>query len=348
MSTIVHASNGNAPIKLGVGRSGVAKLGIVGTDLVLTLSDGTQHVFQGMALRAMLPGSAQIQFSDGVVDATALLAEAGKVNVSDALSRTIEKMPEQSAPADSKSEPQSDDPPPPDAKLPTPGGLTPVELGADLTTKANASSDAQSPTVTLVMPPAPSAPSAGSGAGKVPTPPTPPADKPAIVLTFSNITGQTVTEAAGGGLNIVGSGGAAGSATDLSASAQAASEVINGSSADDVIYGDGGQGMGSGWARQMKLDIGGRKPVEVQEITVRGLPAEFTLQGATKLGQDWSVTLPVDPTQRGNSFSLKLAWPVAADDTPFEPKEFTLVVSVTGKMDGKIIQGDFNQPVLFR
>ena len=350
MALIVHAANGDAPIKLGIGRSGVAKLGIVGVDLILTLSDGTQHVFQGMALRAMLPGSAQIQFSDGVVDATALIAEAGRVNVSDAVSRTIEKMPEQSAQAESSSEPRSEDPPPPDAKLPTPGGLTPVELGADLTTKAQASSDAQSPAVMMMMPPPPSSPSAGSGsgAGKVPPPPTPPVDKPAIVLTFSNITGQTVTEAAGGGLNIVGSGGAAQSATDLSASAQAASEVITGSSGDDVIYGDGGQGMGTGWARQMKIDIGGRKPVEVQEITVRGLPADFELMGATKLGQDWSVTLPVDPTQRGNSFGMKLAWQVAPDGTPFEAKEFTLVVSVTGMMDGKIIRGDFNQPVLFR
>ena len=88
---VIHAPTGDATIKLALSRAAVAKVQVAGVDLVLVMADGTQHVFQGAALRALADPDFKLQFQDGAVEASTLITQAGPVNITDTLLRTIEK-----------------------------------------------------------------------------------------------------------------------------------------------------------------------------------------------------------------------------------------------------------------
>ena len=78
---VIHAATADAAIKLALSRASVAKVQVAGVDLVLVMADGTQHVFQGAALRALADPDFKLLFSDGAVEASTLIAQAGPVNI---------------------------------------------------------------------------------------------------------------------------------------------------------------------------------------------------------------------------------------------------------------------------
>jgi len=88
---VIHAPSGETAIKLALSRAAVAKVQVAGVDLVLVMSDGTQHVLQGAALRALADPDFKLQFQDGDTEASTLITQAGPVNITDTLLRTIEK-----------------------------------------------------------------------------------------------------------------------------------------------------------------------------------------------------------------------------------------------------------------
>ena len=93
--------------------------------------------------------------------------------------------------------------------------------------------------------------------------------------------------------------------------------------------------MGDGWARVISMQFGGRLPVEITSIELRGLPDNVVPVGATAIPGGWKITLPLDLAANGNRLEVMLQWSVAPDDAPFTPPVFDLVFSVTGTLAGK-------------
>jgi Ca2+-binding RTX toxin-like protein len=335
---VIHAASGDATVKLALSRAAIAKVLVAGVDLVLLMADGSQHVLQGAALRALADPDFKLQFSDGSTDASTLISEAGPVNITDTLLRTIEKnttADDTPAPAARES---SDMPPPPKPALES--GMVSGTGGGEGNAKAEFHDEARP--FTLVIQVA-AAPAGNPGGG---TPPPPPA---AAALTITgqlhNVTGQDVVTTASGA-TITGSGGSAESATDLSPAAQAAPEVIHGTAGDDVINGDGGQGMGAGWARQFDITISAKSAPLVKTLNLSGLPDGFEVVGATKGATGWDVTLPTDATTSTTHFSVMIRYPVASDTAGAAPTTFDLVVTATADVGGTVLDGKLTLPAI--
>ncbi len=340
MATNVNPSNGRVVLS-DIARASVMKVGVAGTDLVLQLSNGSQKVLPGLALRIAIEPGLSIEFSDGAVSGDVLLADAGRVNVADAISRTVEKdtetdtKPKREAPADAA----EDMAPRPQA---APSGMTPMpDLGAAPVAEADVSSPAPPP---LLAAPSPAgSPPAAPGAGAPPPPPEAP--RLAVAASFRNLAGQEVS-AADGGSRIVGSGGSEASASDPSPAVQAAPEVINGTAGADIIRGDGAMGMGAGFARVMSLAVTGRDAVEVQKVSISGLPEGFTVVGAQRVGTAWELVAPVGGSITAQSFVVQ--YPVAADSAPFTPQTFDIRINAEGTMGGQPITGELVMPAILR
>ena len=217
-ATTLHAlSNGAANLKFS--RSSIKLVTVVGVDLVLTLSDGSVHVLQNLALRSMVEPGLKVGFGDESVDAAALLAMAGKVQITEALAQTVQKdVPDTEAASNEPVASPDEEPPLPPPS--TESGIVAAPLGAELSSKADLTPPAAPPAPAPLIFSAPAAPGA-------PPPPPPPADKIDIAVVAHNVSGQSVALSAGN-MAIEGSGGAAGSDTDLTPAAQAAYEVITG------------------------------------------------------------------------------------------------------------------------
>ncbi len=61
-------------LKLAFRKADVSRLSVVGTDLVLVMKDGSQHVLQDMGLQAMTRPDLRVQFADGSADVSDLLS----------------------------------------------------------------------------------------------------------------------------------------------------------------------------------------------------------------------------------------------------------------------------------
>ncbi|MFG6455798.1 beta strand repeat-containing protein [Roseateles sp. BYS96W] len=334
---VIHAPSGDAAIKLALSRASVAKVQVAGVDLVLMMADGTQHVLQGAALRALAEPDFKLQFQDGATEAATLITQAGPVNITDTLLRTIEKNTTvDDAPAPTARESVSELPPPP---KPAESGLTAGSGGGEGVAKAEYHDEARPFSVVIQVAPRPSS----SGGG---TPPPPPA---AITLNVAgqmhNVTGQDVATSATGA-TITGSGGSAESATDFSAAAQAASEVIHGTSGDDAISGDGGQGMGSGWARQFDISLSSKLTPLVKSVVISGLPDGFEVVGATKGANGWELAVATDGSS--TRLSVMIRYAVASDSAGAGGTTFDLVVTATAQVGRAMLEGKLTLPAIVR
>ncbi|MFG6461195.1 PA14 domain-containing protein [Roseateles sp. DXS20W] len=334
---VIHPPSGDATVKLALSRAAVAKVQVAGVDLVLVMSDGTQHVLQGAALRALADPDFKLQFQDGATEASSLITQAGPVNITDTLLRTVEKnTTDAEAPAPAARESSSDMPPPP--KPPADSGLVSGSGGGEGAGKAEFHDEARPFSLVIQVAPRPAGGPPGGG-----TPPPPPA---AAVLTVAgqvhNVTGQEVS-----GTTITGSGGSAESATDFSAAAQAAPELIQGTSGDDTINGDGGKGMGSGWARQFDISLSAKAGALVKTVVITGLPDGFEVVGATKGATGWDLTVPTDPAA-ATRYSVMVRYAVASDAAAAPSTTFDIVVTATADIDGATIEGKLTLPAIVR
>ena len=133
-------------------------------------------------------------------------------------------------------------------------------------------------------------------------------------------------------MTITGAGGSAESATDFSPDVQAAREVITGSAGDDTIHGDGAAGMGSGWARNLDIAIGGEGTVTVKSVLITGLPPAFEIVGATQAAGGWQVTLPTDPAAAAH-LTVMIRYAVIEDGVAYTPETFELKITASGTLD---------------
>ncbi|MEO6279813.1 PA14 domain-containing protein [Roseateles sp.] len=330
---VIHPATADAAIKLALSRASIVKVQVAGVDLVLVMADGTQHVFQGAALRALADPDFKLLFSDGATEASTLIAQAGPVNITDTLLRTIEKNTTEDAPAASVSE-SSEMPPPPKPVLES--GMVSGTGGGEGTSKAEFHDEARPFSLVIQLSPRP----AGNPGGG--TPPPPPAGPTLSVAgQFHNVTGQEVS-----GTTITGSGGSAESATDFSPAAQAAAEVIHGTAGDDTIAGDGGQGMGSGWARQFDITLSSKTAPLVKSVVISGLPDGFEVVGATKGATGWELAVPVDGAT--THFSVMVRYAVASDTGGGSGATFDIVVTATATVDGATLEGKLTVPAIVR
>ena len=355
--TFIH-SPAVGTTSLNVARSSVVKVAVVGVDVVLQTSDGSQHFLRGLALQAMTDPSLKVVFSDMSVDATSLISIAGKVEIKDVSTRTLEFADEvKLAKAVTTSEISEDAANKSEDAKPTAAaaeGITPPALGAELTQKAQLIPEMRSQIMVLNTSNAISSNSSPPSAPGLPPPP-PEAQRLSVKGAVYNVTGQDVSETPIGS-TITGSGGSARSATDRSPEAQSAREQILGTNAADVIRGDGGRNMGGGFARMLEIDISGRSAVTVKSVEVSGLPPGWTLGGAKLVGaasggERWVVDLPTDAagnTSAASKLQLMIQYPVAGDTAGFTPITFNLIISVVGTVGGEAMNGQIVLPAIVR
>ncbi|GAA4018580.1 beta strand repeat-containing protein [Actimicrobium antarcticum] len=352
---VIHPT-ANGAVSLNFTRASVVSVTVVGVDVILQTADGVQHLLQGLALRAMAEPLLRVVFSDATVDAATLTGESGSVELVDAISRTFEtkkdRVPDNAAapdqPAETASAATSADDVRPEPTPPVASGMAPIALGAELTTTSEFTSNAPERLLILSIDRSTSSGTSSPG-NPSPPPPLPEAVQLTVKGVVYNVTGQDISPGSSGvsGNMITGSGGAARAATDRSAEAQAAPELIVGTSGDDIIRGDGGRAMGSGFARLLDIDITGRSAVTVQSVTISGLPPGWIITGAVQSGTSWLVTLPADASATGR-LTVMIQYPVAFDAAAFTPATFDLRIAVVGQMDGKDIGGLLILPAIVR
>ncbi|HEY9023833.1 MAG TPA: calcium-binding protein, partial [Burkholderiaceae bacterium] len=330
----IHAVPGEGPVKLALSRASIAKVQVAGVDLVLVMADGSQHVLQGAALRALADPGFSLQFADGSIEASTLITQAGPVNITDTLLRTIEKNTTTEAATAPAARESSEMPPPP---KPAEAGLVSGTASGDGGGKAEFHDEARPFTLVIQVAPVP----AGGPPGGPPPPP-PPSAALTVAGQFHNVTGQDVS-----GTTITGSGGSAESATDFSPSAQAAAEVIHGTAGDDTINGDGGQGMGSGWARQFDITLTAKAAPLVKTLNISGLPDGFEVVGATKGATGWDITIPIEGSL-ATHYSVMVRYAVAPDSAPAPSTTFDLVVTATADVAGSTLEGKLTLPAIVR
>ena len=256
--TVIHSPVVGAT-SLNFSRASVVKVSVVGVDVVLQTSDGSQHFLRGLALQAMADPSLKVAFSDISVDAASLISASGKVEMKDASTRTLEhadevKLAKPVPAAESSDEPSAKaEEAKPTAAAAT-EGMTPPALGAELTQKAELIPEMRSQVLVLNTSSASATNNSPPAAPGLPPPP-PEAQRLSVKGLVYNVTGQDVSSTATGS-TITGSGGSARSATDRSPEAQSAREQILGTNGADVIRGDGGRNMGGGFARRLGIDVG--------------------------------------------------------------------------------------------
>ncbi len=334
-------------VSLPVPRAAIVKVAVAGIDLVLTTADGKAWVLQGAALRVAAEPGFRIQLGDGALDGQTLLAEAGKVEFSDAVSRSVQK----DAPPDVERRERQPDVAADEApsRPPAPSGMVATSLGAELTGEASMAAPERPVTIVTVgngdfkQPPTPTA---GTPSPPVAPPAPPEPERLSVRASMVNVVDQQKSDNPGGGQNIVGGGGTAQSANDRSSIMQVRSELIEGTAGDDQIRGDGAGGMGNGWARWIEIDTSGRGEVNVRGITLTGLPSGYEIVGAKRVGTGWQLDLPDDPTA-ATSVRAMVRYAVAADGS-HSPQEFMLGVKVLGVLNGEPIDTLLQVPVMVR
>jgi Ca2+-binding RTX toxin-like protein len=360
----VHTLPASGQFSLPVSKSVIQAVTVAGVDVVFTLRDGSRHVVQGLALRAMTDPTLRILLVDANIDGASLIQATGKIHLdaiiskavtSDVMSASQEKKAEAQSHADDtrgdldrraqqREAHESDEhvrqAPAPDAGL-TQETRTHKD---DSDSKFHETNPDKSQSILIISP---STSSAGTGGGSGSPPPPVSVARITVASQLHNVEGLSYATV-NGKTEITGSGGAAHSATDFSPTVQAAREAITGSTQDDVIRGDGGSGMGSGFARVIDIQLSGRSEVTVTSVTLSGLPPGFVPVGATQENGAWTLALPTDLAASGNQFSVTIQYPVAADDQPFSPTTFELKVSASGLMNGESIAGELTIPAIIQ
>jgi trimeric autotransporter adhesin len=349
---VMHAVPEAGGVVLPITKAMVVKVAVSGTDLVLLLTDGTQHVLRDFALRMLTQPNLRVVFADVAVTAAELFGNVGKVAFAQlaaqlSLNATSEPLAVPVlSPAPRPPQQQDDAPAPASATaaseadpslpaLPAPPGL--ADLQVPVTREATFKED-NPPATPQYFTGKFSEPASASGPIGVPPPPPPPADTISLSASWHNVTGQ-VTGTQEGKPLITGSGGSERSATDYSSEAQAEREIIMGTAGDDVIVGDSTAQLGTGFARVLDLQLSARAALDVKSLTISGLPTGFTVVGATVEGSGWKVTLPADFAATGYRVSLTLQYAVASDGTVFTPSLLDLSLAASGTMLGKDITG---------
>ena len=147
--------------------------------------------------------------------------------------------------------------------------------------------------------------------------------KPILDMKLVNLVGPKTETLAGGGVRLQGSGGVAGSDTDVNPNLQSAAEQLRGTAFDDVIEGDSGAVADGFFAKVLTLSLLGAS--DVFALTLTGLPAGFTVSNATLQSDgSWKVSIGADTDL--TALNLMITYPVS--DTAVASR-FTLGVNVT-------------------
>ena len=360
-NTTIHVATEQGTVTLEVGRAAIQKVLVSGTDLVLVLADGRQFVLRDLAMRLMTQADLKVVFADATVPASELLAKVGKVSFGEMVTLG-QKVPSSQAPAPTEPAASPAPPAPPaetrgtatdPADLPAPPapGVEQVSTAAASTREASYDAPPSPPPPLQVQQGRYSAPPATPGAAPQPVnpppPPPPPPETIGIGLQWFNVTGQTVGTQ-DGRMTITGAGGSARSAADFSAEAQAERELIEGSGGDDLIVGDSSALLGSGFARQLSIQLSANGKLEVDSLVLQGVPAGISIDGAAPLGDGWKVELPPDFAAGGYRLTLVLRYAVAPDGAGFSPQAFDIGITARGKLDGSPIEGVRVLPAILR
>jgi Ca2+-binding RTX toxin-like protein len=362
---ISHTIPDSGSLNLGVARAAVARMAVVGTDVVLVMTDGTQHVLRDMALRLMTDAKLKLVFSDGSMSAADLFNTVGKVAFTDMAAKVaVSPSAELVAPllqpkvagagaggAEGGSSATADTDTSSSPTQATAGeGIAVPDLTGKELGKSEFKGDASAaPTLLVVEQSAQSSSSSGSsGSNNNPPAPTPTPDSISIGVVAFNVAGQSAVAGADGVTTIQGGAGSLRSGTDSSAQAQAELEAITGTAGDDKIVGDNPAMVGTGWVRSVELTFSGRSAVQLSTVQITGVPSNITVIGATLSGGVWTVTLPTDASATGNVVTLQLQYAVAVDGQAFTPTTFDIKVTAVGVMEGSTINGTATIPVVIR
>ncbi len=361
-SVVVHQIPDGGSVQLPITKGSIKSVSISGTDMVLTLADGSRHLLRDFALKVALQPQLQLNLGGQTISGKDLMKLVGKVDLSEASARVVQtpggsteapaedpkKQPTKAedAPADTKAAAADNhDATPKPSNPPAPEGLAKAELSTASSKDADFKSEA---TPTLAPPPAVAGtPSTPPSNNNPPPPPPPPPDTIGIKAVWTNVAGQTTSQADGKTV-ITGAGGSPRSGSDPTPAIQGEREQILGTTADDRIIGDGASALGQGWARVITINLSGRLDLTVKSVEITGLPDNFTVTGATPSAGGWRLDIPADLAANGNRLQVTVQYPIAADGSPFSPSTFDITLKATSTMDGKDIEGSRIIPATLR
>jgi len=300
--TIVQQNAGHYEVK--VGRSAVTGVQVADIDLVLTLANGDQVVLEGAGIAAMSSQAPDVQFADGTSISTAALIKDVKVfGVDDSAPvapfsqkvREFKAADNHEVDSEKKQTDEAHDPSPASTAATTESAQPPATPSQDAVATAQKAVEAAAPK-SSDNPPPPLVQFTSNGLFM--TPP----EKAAMVVkpgalesapSFGSVSFLNLVGLRSEGATIYGSGGDAPSDQDPAARYQGAAEVIEGTSGNDVIYGDDPQKMGDGFAKVMQVQVNSAN--KINSFTVSGLPADVKLLNGTKSGDVWIMNLPAQP-----------------------------------------------------
>lgn len=332
-------------------RSDVAKVTLLDIDMVVTLVDGRHIVLVGAALAAMSAQPPSVGFSDGsLLLASQLLQMVAEFSTKAAESSLASQMdsvatgvaPGADSPVMASADQTEAETLP--AEDTTPGQPLPPNLSDSVEEAMQAI--AKQGGNALVQPNTTTTPEDNSG--KFTVPPERPGSIPVVLdivgpsefrgVVLYNVTGQRQE-----GQTIYGSGGDAYTGSDASLEAQAAAEFIKGTSANDVLYGDDPQALGSGFAKLMALSVDNARKVD--SFTIEGLADEFAFEGATKDAAGvWRMDVPIEA--KGADFDgtyeiiNKILYPtdLAVDSSGFAISNVFRIELVATDLAGEVIR----------
>jgi len=359
---IVHVIPENGVIKFDMAKANVKQVVVSGTDMVLIMADGSQHLLRDFAVKLMMQPGLKVVLGGAEVSANELMQSVGKVQLSEVSAKVAITPGSDVVTTDNRAKAHADDvppapspapapaeAPPPPPKLAAPEGIAAPDLTPKEAKESNFKGEAPAAPPVIMAPVANNNPPAPPPApANPPAPPPPPPDTIAISVTAHNVVGQSTSAGAGGITNITGGGGSPRSGSDFSADAQAERELIMGTTGDDNIVGDNPAQVGTGWMRQVDLQFSSRLALDVKSVIVAGLPNDFTVVGGTLVANGWQITLPSDLAANGNKLTIGLQYAVAQDGQPFSPTAFDISIEAEGDIKGATIKGSKVVPTILQ
>ncbi|MDX8386785.1 MAG: calcium-binding protein, partial [Gallionella sp.] len=340
--TVVEAEGGK--FKLDIVYADISHVEVVDVDFVLFLKDGSSVVLVNAAMDAMSASPSAVLFANNSdITLPSLMDEVGSINIGDAALPTMSSLqPFQKADSEQQQKgvesnldlQQVDNQDLPD---PAPEGLAPTNaeavnviqqmIDSGTLPASTVAAEPINPGLIIYLP-------------AVEPSSTTPEALPVLPFDAELQTGIfNWVEQGSAGNTIFGGGGdistdpiALGySSFAASPGAHISAETLNGTTGADVIHSDYSGYLGAGFAKLVHLKVAGIV-ASVDTLTVSGVPAGWSIEGATDLGGGtWSLALGGQVVQ--NEFDVKLMYTAyeadAANPVHEGPVDVTFSVGVT-------------------
>jgi Ca2+-binding RTX toxin-like protein len=354
---IVVKPGSNGGFRVPVAHADIARVDVVDVDLVIQTKGGARYILPGAGIEAMSDAPPVVSFSDGNLDAAALMQQVGMVdtpNVSIPVMSSITEHDPKDSSGPKNLHGDGPDQPTPDAvdaqtvQAQAEGQssaekVSPLAVASDSTVEKlvqeiSKQVDKLHDKAADPVPVEPYEPQAAAAPG-VGAAPNPVSLTPLVVISLGNVVGTTTS---GGTIDGAGASGATTSLDDIGVrdEGQFAGETITGTSGNDTIVADGTAVGGSGhFAKDMSIQISGYF-TKLETLTITGLPADVSIVATGAVhNADGSWTLPITYIT-DDTASFKLVYDTheagSSGNASGVYEDFEMTVTITGYTRGEV------------